>query len=75
MKDIDRKGELKLLGVTLNEEPCNWDTHLMHSDHVISKASPRLYILRVCKHYGYYLLELTLLFDSLIISFFSYAIQ
>ena len=22
---IERKGELKLLGVTLHEEPCNWD--------------------------------------------------
>ena len=75
MKDIERKGDLKLLRVTLNEETCNWDTHLMHFDHVISKASPRLYILRVCKYYGYYLQELTLLFDSLIISFFSYAIQ
>ena len=47
----------------------------MHFDHVVSKASPRLYILRVCKHYGYYLQELTLLFDSLIIPFFSYAFQ
>ena len=55
MKDIERKGDLKLLGVTLNEETCNWDTHLMHFDHLISKASPRLYILRVCKYYGYYL--------------------
>ena len=46
MKDIERKEDLKLLGVTLNEETCNWDTHLMHFDHVISKASPRLYILK-----------------------------
>ena len=75
MKDIERKGDLKLLGVTLNEEPCNWDKHLMHFDHVISKASPRLYILRVCKYFGYYLQELTQLFDSLIMSLFSYAIE
>ena len=75
MKGIERKGELKLLRVTLNEEPCNWDTHLTHFDHMISKASPKLYILRVCKYYGYYLQELTLLFDSLIISLFSYAIK
>ena len=26
--DIKRKNELKLLGVTSNEHPCNWDTHL-----------------------------------------------
>ena len=44
MKDIERKGDLRLLGVTLNEETCNWDTHLIHFDHLISKASPRLYI-------------------------------
>ena len=23
----ERKGELKLLGVTFHENPCNWDTH------------------------------------------------
>ena len=68
MKDIERKGELKLLGVTLNEEPCNWDTHLMHFDLVISKASPIIYILRVCKYYGYSLQELTVLFNGLIMS-------
>ena len=72
MKGIERKGELKLLRVTLNEEPCNWDTHLTHFDH---KASSRLYILRVCKYFGYYLQELTQLFDSLIMSLFSYAIE
>ena len=75
MKDIERKGELKLLGVTLHEEPCNWDTHLTHFDHTISKASSRLYIFRVCKYFGYYLQELTQLFDSLIMSLFSYAIE
>ena len=43
MKEIERKGELKLLGVTFTELPCN----------IHSKASARLYILRVCKYYGY----------------------
>jgi len=50
MKDIERKGELKSLGVTFKEQPCNWDTHF---DHMITKASPRLYTVRVCKYYGY----------------------
>ena len=27
----------------------NWDTHI---DHMISKASYRLYILRACRYYG-----------------------
>ena len=51
MKDIERKGELKLLGVTFTELPCNCDTHFDPNIH--SKASSRLYILRVCKYYGY----------------------
>ena len=42
MKDIERKEELRLLGVTLHERPCKWDTHI---DHMITKASSRLYIL------------------------------
>ena len=63
MDGIARKGELKLLGVTINEEPCNWDTQF---ENILSKASSRLYILRVCKYYSYSLQELTLLYDSLI---------
>ena len=43
--------------------------------YMLSKASSRLYILRVCKYYGYSLQELTLLFDSLIMSLFTYAIE
>ena len=43
---------------------------------MLSKASSRLYILRVCKYYGFSLQELTLqLFDSLIMSLFTYAIE
>ena len=26
-KSMARKSELKLLGVTVNKDPCNWDTH------------------------------------------------
>ena len=61
-----------LLGVTVNEDPCNWNTQF---ENMLSKASSRLYILRVCKYYGYSLQELTLLFDSLIMSLFTYAIE
>ena len=40
------KSELKLLGVTVKDDPCNWDTQF---ENMLSKASSRLYILRVCK--------------------------
>ena len=70
---IIRKSELKLLGVTVNEDPCNWDVQF---ENMLSKASSRPYILRVCKYYGFSLQELTLLFDSLIImSLFTYATE
>jgi len=69
---IIRKSELKLLGVIVNEDPCNWDAQF---ENMLSKASSRLYILRVCKYYGFSLQELTLLFDSLIKSLFTYAIE
>ena len=69
---ITRKSELKLLGVIVIEDPCNWDAQF---ENMLSKASSRLYILRVCKYYGFSLQELTLLFDSLIMSLFTYAIE
>ena len=69
---ITRKSELKLLGVTVNQDPCNWDAQF---ENMLNKATSRLYILRVCKYYGYSLQELTLLFDSLIMSLFTYAIE
>ena len=46
---IERKPSLKFLGVTFQSDPCNWDSHL---DNILSKASSRLHILRVCKFYG-----------------------
>ena len=58
MKDIERKGELRLLGVTFKAT----ETRIS-----IISFIPRLvidYTLRVCKYYGYYLQELTLLFDG-----------
>jgi len=69
---IAKKSELKLLGVTVNEGPCNWDTQF---ENMLRKARSRLYILRVCKYYGYSLQELTLLVDSLIMSPFAYVIE
>lgn len=69
---IERKSELKLLGVTFNQDLTNWDTHI---DSLLHKASSRLYILRVCKFYGYSLDELSTLFNSLILSLFMYAIE
>ena len=70
--EIERKSELKLLGVTFSSNPCNWDTHI---DSLLHRAASRLYILRVCKFYGYSDHELTSLFDSLIMSLFLYAIR
>ena len=72
IEGIGRKSELKLLGVTFNEDPCNWDTHF---EQMLEKASSRLYILRICKYYGYSLQELAILFESLIVSLFKYAIS
>ena len=68
---IERKSELKLLGVTFHENPCNWDTRFHN---MMDKANSRLYILRICKYHGYTLEELTILFHSLIMSVFTYAI-
>lgn len=48
----------------------HWDTQF---EHMLGKANSRLYILRVCKYFCYSLLELTVLFDSLIMSLFLYA--
>ena len=69
---VERKTKLKLLGVTYEDDPVNWDSHI---DHVLSKARSRLYILRVCRFYGYPKEQLDLLFQSLIISVFTYAIE
>ena len=69
---IERKNELKLFGVTLNENPCNWDTHI---DSLLQKTGSRMYILRVCKFYGFPMKDLEMLFNSLIVSLFFYAIE
>ena len=69
---IGRKEKLKLLGVTFEQVPVNWDIHI---DYLLSKASSRLYIIRICKYYGYSSENLDLLFQSLILSVFTYAIE
>ena len=69
---IERKSWLKLLGIIFQENPCCWDLHV---DKLIAKASSRLYILRVCKFYGYSQDQLNKLFDSLILSLFAYGLE
>ena len=69
---IQRKKWLKLFGFTFQENPRCWDRQV---DELLSKAGSRIYILRVCKFYGYSRNELTKLFDSLILSLFYYAIS
>ena len=69
---INRKSWLKLLGVTFQENPRCWDLHI---DDLLSKASGRMYILRVCRCYGYSADQLNKLFESLIISLFYNSIE
>ena len=72
LEGICRKNELKLCGIAFNENPCNWDTQF---ESMMEKANSRLYTLRVCKYCGYLLEELSILFDSLITSFFMCGIE
>ena len=50
----------------------NWDIHI---DYLLSKASRRLCIIRICKYYGYSIENLDLRFQSLILSVFTDAIE
>ena len=47
---IEQLDNIKLLGVTFHHSPNNWDFHL---DTLLSKAGKRMYILRICKKFGY----------------------
>ena len=49
VQGIEQKSWLKLLGIIFQENPSDSDLH----DNLLRKASSRLYILRVCKHFGY----------------------
>ena len=70
--NIGGKVGSKLLGVVFNEDPHNWDTQI---DLLLNIASSRLYILRVCKLNGYSRDKLTILYNSLIMVLFSYAVE
>ena len=50
---------------------------LVHTqiDSLLQKAGSRMYILRVCKFYGFPMKDLEMLFNSLIVSLFFYAIE
>ena len=49
----------------MHEDPRNWTC-------LLSRAAGRLYILKVCKYYGYTKDQLSELFDSLTMSLFLY---
>ena len=68
---IERNKWLRLV-LTFQEDPCCWDLHV---DGLLSKASGRMCILRVCKSYGYSRDQLTKLFETLILSLFTDAIE
>ena len=63
---------MKLLGIIFQENPSDWDLYV---DNLLRKASSRLYILRVCKYFGYPKDQLTKFFDLLIMSLFLYGIE
>ena len=70
---IECKRWLKLLGIMFQENPCCWDVHV---NKLIAKANSRLYILRVCKFYGFFSQDqLNKLFDSLILCLFAYGLE
>ena len=47
----------------------------MQVDNLLSKSASRMYILRVCRSYGYTKENLNILFESLILSLFYYEIE
>ena len=61
-----------MLGKIFHANPSDWD---LHFDKLLRKASSRLYILRVCKYFGYLKQQLTKLFDLLIMSLFLQGIE
>ena len=69
---IERKSRLKLLDIIFLGNPSDWDLQV---DNLLRKASGRLYILCVCKYFGYPKEQLTTLFDLLIMSLFLHGIE
>ena len=66
---IERVSYLKLLGVTFQDSPTNWDKHF---DDLMERAVKRMHIIRVCKRKGYSVCDLDYLFNCLIMSLFTY---
>ena len=56
---IKRVLYLKLLGVTFQDGPTNWDKHF---DDLMERALKRMHILRVCTRNGYSVCDLDYLF-------------
>ena len=69
---IERVSYLKLLGVTFQDSPTNWDKHF---DELMERAVKLMHILRVCKRNGYSVSDLDYLFNSLIMFLFTYCIR
>ena len=69
---ITRKTWLKILGVTVEETPGKKDIHF---EEMLKKTSERMYILRVCKYYGFTKERLDLLFQNLIMPLFTFAVE
>ena len=70
--DIQCVWYLKLLGVTFQDSPTNWNKHF---DDLMDRALKRMHILRVCKNNGYSISDLHYLFNFLIMSLFIYCIR
>ena len=70
--DIHRKTRLKLVGIMLQNNQSCWDLHV---NNLLSRASSRMNIIKTCRSYGYFKEQLTLLFDTLIMSLFKYGIE
>ena len=69
---FERKTLMKLLGITFQNDPSSWDLHI---NDLLSRASSRMYIMKTCRSYGYSKEQLTLLFDTRIMSVFKYGIE
>ena len=68
---IEQVDNIKLLGMTFCHSPNNWDSHF---DTSLSKGGKRMYMLRICKKFGYSQENLHYLFNILIMSLFKYAL-
>ena len=69
---IKRVSYLKLLGVTFQDSPTNWDKHF---DDLMERARKRMHILRVCKRNGYSVSDIDYSFNCLVMTLFPYYIR